>query len=337
MFMSATIAPTTITSHATENPYHEIQVNAMGTQCHIIVVIETQAASVRLLSYAHQRIAALEQMWSRFRSDSDISKLNASPGKHVAISEETMFLLQFARSGWKMTNGAFDPTVHASMMSLGYDRSIIELEASDLPAGAVSAAPGCEGIEINRNLRTAKLAAGVSVDVGGIGKGLAADVLYEELRHMGALGASVSMGGDVRVGGLAPNGIGWPIGIGDPGDHEMLIAEMHLSEGAMVTTTPFGRSWMRNGERLHHLLDPRTGRPVQTDVQSVTVICGEAWLGEVIAKHAVLEPGVNAIDVISAHGAEGVVVKPTHRETTPGFGAYVLSKPPMDPLSLQFS
>ncbi len=321
--MSATLAPTTITTHDTANAYHDIQVAAMGTICHVVVVIDSQAASVPMLSYAHTRIADLEQKWSRFREDSDISRLNANSGTHVAVSNETIFLLQHAVEAWRITGGAFDPTVHRSMIALGYDRSILELSNNESPAASVTAAPGCQDIEINTQLRTVRLPAGVSIDVGGIGKGLAADILFDELMQRGARGVSVSMGGDLRLGGVSPGGQGWPIGIGEPSDESLLIAKLHLNEGAVVTTTPFNRSWVRGGVRYHHVIDPRSGRPVDTDVRGVTVICGQAWMGEVIAKHSILEPGVNAIDVIAAHGADGVVVKPNHRETTPGFGNFV--------------
>jgi FAD:protein FMN transferase len=333
--MTGTVVSTADRLRLAANESVETEIVAMGTICHVVIV-GGKRSSPDLLQHVCTRINDLEQLWSRFLAESDISRINANAGQHVAVSELTIMLLERCVEAWNQTNGAFDPTIHSSMVALGYDRSILHLGPSDRDADTVRPAAGCDGIEINRNLRTICVPVGVALDVGGIGKGLAADVLYEDLRERGALGASVNIGGDLRVGGESPDGGGWPIGLGDPrvaggpsiGDQSVL-AVVHLNEGAVVTSTPRSRSWLRNGTRHHHLIDPRTGSSVETNICSVSIVCAQAWLGEAIAKHAILEEvhsdmwAATPLQVIESHRADGLVVRETHCETTAGLQQFL--------------
>ncbi len=333
--MTGTVVSSTDRLRSAVNESIETEFVAMGTICHVVIV-GGKRGSQDLAEHVRTRINHLESLWSRFLPDSDISNINARAGQHVAVSELTISLLERCMDAWNRTNGAFDPTVHSSMIALGYDKSIVELRPSDQAAGPVTATAGCDGIEINRNLRTVRVPNGVALDVGGIGKGLAADILYDDLRDLGAIGASVNIGGDLRAGGESPNSDGWPIGLGDPrvvsgpsiGDQSVL-AVVHLSEGAVVTSTPRSRSWLRNGVRHHHLIDPRTGHSVTTNILSVSVVCAQAWLGEAIAKHAILEEvhsdmwAATPLQIIESHGAEGLVVRENHCETSPGLQQFL--------------
>ncbi len=147
--------------------------------------------------------------------------------------------------------------------------------------------------------------AGVGFDPGGIGKGLAADLVVAELLAAGAEGACVHIGGDLRVEGCGP----WRVDVADPFDSRRpAVAALALSAGGLATSSRLRRTWWRGGARRHHIIDPVTGRPADTDVVAVTVITGEAWRAEVLATSALLAGVAGALRVLEDAGATGLVV-----------------------------
>ena len=167
-----------------------------------------------------------------------------------------------------------------ALVAAGYDRSYADPSAGvhrvNEPARPSAPAPGCAAIELDATLRTVRMPAGVKFDGGGIGKGLAVDLIVEELLDAGATGACVNLGGDLRVGGLAPTAQGWILGVADPYDAELIIP-VRVDDGAVVTSTRLLRRWDKCGRTFHHLIDPRTGLPSTSDVDAVTVVAGRAW------------------------------------------------------------
>jgi thiamine biosynthesis lipoprotein len=167
---------------------HDEMFAAMGTFCHVIVV-----GHPLLLGHARQRIEELERRWSRFLPDSDISRINAAAGAPVAVSAEAFLLVSRAVEGWRLTGGLYDPTVLRAVIAAGYDRSFTDpacaAHRSAEPAIPGGAAPGAGGIVLEPRLRTVQAPRGVMLDPGGIGKGLAADVVLAELLSLGAAGA----------------------------------------------------------------------------------------------------------------------------------------------------
>ena len=284
---------------------YEVSFAAMGTPCHVVV-----HGRQSLLDGAVRRIAELERSWSRFLPDSEISRLNGAGGRPMAVGMDTFLLVSRAVESWRLTDGRYDPTVLPSLVAAGYDRSFADpscaVHRPDEPAGVASTAPGCAGIEIDPRLHTVRLPDGVRIDGGGIGKGLAADLVVEELLDAGAYGACVNMGGDARVGGEAPTDHGWVLGVADPYDADRLVP-IRLEDGAVVTSTRLMRRWMKAGRTYHHLLDPRTGEPVDNGIDAVTVIAGRAWWAEVLAKSALVAGMPEAAEVVARGRATGLV------------------------------
>jgi thiamine biosynthesis lipoprotein len=159
---------------------------------------------------------------------------------------------------------------------------------------------------------------GVTIDPGGIGKGLGGDIVARELLAAGADGVMVDLGGDVRVSGRPPAGDAWTVAIVDPVDPERDLAVVRLTDGAVATSSTRLRTWDRDGTRSHHLIDPATGRPRVGAVVAVTVIAGEGWWAEVSTKHALaLGPAHAAGRLVNA---AAVFVDATGRKfTTPDF------------------
>ncbi|MFP5256496.1 MAG: FAD:protein FMN transferase [Acidimicrobiia bacterium] len=258
------------------------------------------------LVIAQQRLAELEARWSRFRPDSDISRLNRAHGRAVPVHPETLELLDTARTWWQVTAGRFDPTVADALAAAGYDR---DLATGHGPVGTGTPAPGPPDLVLDRRASTAWLPEGIRIDLGGIGKGRAADVLAAELGHLDH--GLVDLGGDLRVWGGAPEGHGWPVAVDDLRDGTQL-ALLGLDDGAVTTSSTLVRRWSDGDRHAHHLIDPRTGRPVDGEVVSVTVVAGHAAPAEVLAKAGIVSGTVEAATALLAEHAVAALVVPAH-------------------------
>jgi FAD:protein FMN transferase len=256
----------------------------MGSAVHLLV----SGADVDLLERARARLDQLESRWSRFLDDSELCRVNAAAGRPVRVSPDTAQVVRRSVEAWRVTGGLFDPAVLAAVESAGYDRSFERLEATAAtrPGTATRPSPGCDGIEVEGDI--VRVPCGVRLDLGGIGKGYAADQVAYELRQDGATGACVNLGGDVRVSGPSDGGTGWAIGITDPFDETANMTTVTLDEGAVATSSRLRRRWRRGEEELHHLIDPRTGEPAQTSLVAVTVVAAQAHWAEILAKAALI-------------------------------------------------
>ncbi len=169
------------------------------------------------------------------------------------------------------TCGLFDPSIRSSLEQLGYDRTFAEIveqviRPSETPA--VAAAPGLAGLEITDNW--VRVRPDLSIDLGGIGKGLAADLVADELIAAGANSAYVTLGGDIHAAGEPVDEDGWLVPLLHP-TTGATIAHHALFSGALVMSTVAIRRWTRGHEVHHHIMDPRTGRPANTDLVAVAV------------------------------------------------------------------
>jgi thiamine biosynthesis lipoprotein len=252
----------------------------MGSDVHIMVVDGPPDAIDR----ARRAIADLERRWSRFLPDSEISALNAANGAATRVSAATALLLQLAVKGWALTAGRFDPTVLDALEAAGYDRSFERLD--DMPSGVgvrpPQAAPGCQGVQVDTETGRVRLPRGVRIDPGGIGKGLAADLLAAMLDTDGAHGALINIGGDLRVSGAPGPDSTWNI------DVDGTDLRLRLRDAGVATSSSLRRTWRRDGRTRHHLIDPVTGEPSTTRFTTATAVAATAWRAEILAKATVL-------------------------------------------------
>jgi len=205
---------------------------------------------------------------TRFEPNSELSRFNASSGKWVEVSAELEALLRESLRAFAQSDGLVHVGVLPALLAAGYTR--------DFALGATSAtepphiAPLPETLEVRSG--SAHLASGASIDLGGVAKGWMADRLAE---HLGA-NVLVNLCGDLFARGGGETGEGWPVGFGD---RTLLLKDM----GAATSGTT-KRSW----EGGHHLIDPRTGRPAQSDLSEVSVLASTAADAEIYAKVALL-------------------------------------------------
>jgi FAD:protein FMN transferase len=294
----------------------ELEFRAMGSDAHVIVV----GALPGLAEAARTRIEDLERRWSRFVHDSDTCELTRKAGQFVTVSPDTVVLVRRAVDAFNLTGGAFDPTVLGAIIRAGYGRSFEQL--GDNAHGGQSLL-GIGASDITIDSARVRLPAGTGFDPGGIGKGLAADIVSAEIMAGGAAGACVNLGGDVRVRGTGPDGHGWTVGVEHPWADSPL-ALVGLADGAVATSTTLRRQWQSDGKPRHHLIDPQTGLPSETDVTLATVIAEDGWMAEVLAKAVVLAGSAHPFDLLGGTGAEALAVDSSGRiQWTPGLAGYL--------------
>ena len=262
---------------------------AMGTEMELLVEADSAAGA---LEAAEQEFHRLEALLSRFREDSEMSRLNRDGA--LDAGPDLCRVVELALAARERTGGRFDPTVHDALVAAGYDRSF---EQIDPRCQAPCLAPGVAGGAVSIAGTRIELSPGVRLDLGGIGKGYAAERAAEILATAGP--CLVNAGGDI-----ATRGGSWPVGVETA--TEPLTLE--LSRGGLATSGRDRRRWRRNGRELHHLIDPRTGAPAETDLLRVTVIAPDAVEAEVAAKSLFLAGAERAAREADGAGVAAVLV-----------------------------
>lgn len=256
---------------------------------------------------AEARLRLLETRWSRFLDDSDISRLNRTPDRWVPVSEDTIRLVRTMQAAARSTGGSYDPTFLHHLLELGYSTSV-----DDPPRVAVTVDRPCgdrtvHDAELDVRASAARLPQGLALDPGGIGKGLAADLVATEVVRSGTAGVLVSVGGDIAAHGTPPASHGWVVEVEDPHDARRLLTTLAVSGGGIATSSTLSRRWTRSGRERHHVIDPATGTCSRTDLAAATVVAPAGWLAESHATAALLRGSGGAIDYLEDHGLTGIV------------------------------
>ena len=238
------------------------------------------------LTDASREINRLERLLSRTIDTSEISQINA--GGAVTVSEETASLLAQAQTYTAATDGAFDITI-APLVSLWG----ITTDSPHIPTqqeiDVLLPLVGPEHLHLSGD--TVTLDDGCAIDLGGIAKGYAADLLRARLEKEGVTSATLDLGGDVFVMGRKTDGSDWRIAVKDPADTESYLGVVSAADKFIVTSGVYERYFEENGVRYHHILDPKTGCPAESGLVSVTVLCGNgAWADALSTACFVLGP-----------------------------------------------
>ena len=218
-------------------------------------------------------IGALDLQASRFRQDSEISRIHRGGGGLFMLSAGLAEAIGVALEAARWTGGLTDPTVGDALIWLGYDRDFAAIDPERRePAGSPAPAPGWDRVQLDGPLL--RLPADVRLDLGATAKGLGADraVRAAMAANGQAGGVLVSLGGDMAVAGQPPRG-GWPVLVAgelDPAGTSGL-QPVRLASGAIATSSITCRQWRRAGRVLHHIVDPRTGLPADGPWQMVSV------------------------------------------------------------------
>ena len=330
----------------------------MGTELgvHLSVAPEDAARAQRAVEVYFEWLAEVEATLTRFDDASELRQLNAASGDWRPVSDLLYAAVEQAIAAARASDGLFDPTLLARLEALGYDRDFKTLERKRQEKGAVAGAqrstvrgldarPQHQGaawrdIQFDTARRRIRLPRGCKLDLGGIAKGWAADEALERCfaDHPNVI---VDVGGDMRTRGTGDDGQAWPIGISasreaarhPPPDQPVVT----LRAGAIATSGAQGRWWYHDGQRQHHLLDPRTGQSARiwishgdgpadgedaaddprTMIAAATALAPTAAHAEVAAKVALLRGYPQALRAVEAAWAEGAARADAVRSVTP--------------------
>jgi thiamine biosynthesis lipoprotein len=256
---------------------------AMG--CDILAVLDSdESSAASVLQTVPDWFAAWEQTFSRFRADSELMQLNQRAGQPVPVSDAMWQVLQIALHAAQWSGGVVTPTLLDALEAAGYDRSFDAVSAAPTqqPASTCARPPDLAHIATDPHTHTVHLPPGMRLDLGGIAKGWAAAQTMQRLEAYAPV--LVDAGGDIAISAPQRDGSPWPIGVADPHHPEQQIALLLIGQGGIATSGRDYRRWQRGGAWQHHLIDPRTGNPAQTDLLSVTIVADSAVRAEVAAK-----------------------------------------------------
>lgn len=241
---------------------------AFDTYC-TFSVYGDDAAPARLA----KACAHFDSLFDLYDEKSDIARINAAAGKPVRVHADTIDLLLAAKTYCEQADGLFDITIGAVSTLWDFTEGV-----RPAPETIADALPHVNWrcIEIDEEALTVRLAdPQAKLDLGGIAKGYVADRLCDLLRdETSATGAVLSLGGNIALFGEKPNGEPWETGVRDPNDPggDTVVGTARVQGGSLVTSGLYERVFEQDGVTYWHILDPRTGEPVQTDVASVTVL-----------------------------------------------------------------
>lgn len=251
----------------------------MGTLVSITAVAPTAEGAQAAVTAGFAEIKRLERLLSTWRADSELSTVNQAAGHHpVRVSPDTMEVVARSLDMARLTEGGFNIAVGPAVDAWSVTERQRVPSAEELRA--LHDVVDWRRVEIDRAAQTIFLPAqGMRLDVGGIGKGFAADKAVEVLRTSGAQAGVVALSGDIKTFGDLPGMQGFPVGIRHPRQEDALVTRLDLRNEAISTAGDYERFFEQDGVRYHHILDPVTLEPARL-CQSVTVIAPEGTVAD---------------------------------------------------------
>ena len=250
--------------------------DALGTTARVAVWPSPALRSA--VGAVDRQLVRLDLAASRFRADSELSRIHQRDGGPVRVSAGLAEAVSVALAAARWTGGLVDPTVGAAVIELGYDRDFAELETGRQDEAPIEAAsvPGWQRVGLRGDVL--HMPPGVRLDLGATAKGLGADWAAALAQAAGAAGGVlVSLGGDIAAAGESPDG-GWPVLVAD--DHRQADRSsspsaptqlVRLAGGGLATSSILCRQWLRAGQVVHHIVDPRTGLPADGPWRTASV------------------------------------------------------------------
>lgn len=269
---------------------------AMGNTVHLVVTMRDGNDASEITDYAVRRVEVLEAAWSRFRADSEVSQFNRT-GRIDDIGVDTRLLFAHMDAARRATRGTYDARILDHIVNLGYTHSLVDCRL---------ATPGLHGN---------------AVDPGGLGKGLAADIVTAEIMALGVDGVLVSIGGDMRCTGRGDHstrddkgdydGGRWIIDIEHPGDRDASIARVAVRDGGIATSNVSAKRWDRLRTDQSHVVDPRSGtslNPLAREIVQATVIASTGAWADAFATACLISEPRQAMTLLDDNDLAGLLV-----------------------------
>jgi FAD:protein FMN transferase len=292
-----------------------------------VLLVTSPRAIGQARAVADRVLTEVDLACSRFRPDSELSRLNAAGGKPVAISAVFADLLAAALRAAKLTGGDVDPTCARALASLGYDRDFADVRQTGAqspplagPVGPVGPVPGWARVRLDSGGRRVWLEHGAQLDLGATAKARAADKCAQQIADRVGCGVLVSLGGDVAVGGEPPPD-GWQVRVTDDHAAPSWAAgqTVTISSGGLATSSTTVRTWTAGGRQVHHIIDPSTGEPARSCWRTVSVAAGTCTDANTASTAAIVR-GAAALDWLHDIGLPSRLVRHDGTvETTAGW------------------
>ncbi|MEZ4648597.1 MAG: FAD:protein FMN transferase [Candidatus Eisenbacteria bacterium] len=276
--------------------------SALGGPCEVLVDTDDAAEADAVLEAAQKEAVRIERKFSRYRTDGVVHEINASGGRPIRVDEETTMLLDYAATCHELSSGLFDITSGALRRAWTFDGTGNLPSEEDVRAALRYV--GWEKVEWSAPILV--LPEGMEIDLGGIGKEYAVDRAAMLARDATEAPFVVNFGGDLFASAPRRGGLPWVIGIEDPErPSESVLYRVDLMKGGLATSGTARRFVRSGGRRLGHILDPRTGRPVEGAPSSITVLAPTCLEAGTLATLAHLR-GAEAKAFLEAEGVQFV-------------------------------
>ncbi len=250
--------------------------HALGTGVELIVTDGGTLTTARTI--VERQLEQIDFACSRFREDSELTRVNAQAGHTIALSPLLINTIEVALRAAELTGGDVDPTVGAALEPTGYDRD-----------GRLLVRAGWKTIELDRDRATVRVPVGVKLDLGATAKAWAADRATRAVHDATKCGVLLSLGGDISTAGSCPAG-GWPIHVTD--DHrsgpDAPGQTISIAGGGLATSSITVRRWRHAGHTMHHIIDPSTGGPVSGIWRTVSVAAADCADANIAATAAIV-------------------------------------------------
>jgi thiamine biosynthesis lipoprotein len=251
----------------------------MGTVVTLTVVAEDKSAAERVVAAGFAEVRRLEELLSTWIPSSELSRVNEAAGRNpVTVSRDTMRVLNWSLEAAHMTSGAFNIAIGPAIEAWGFGRQ--ERVPTEVELAALRPLTDLTRVKLDDRAGTVFLArSGMRLDVGGIGKGFAADLVIEAMQRAGAIAGVAALAGDIRTFGRMPEGERFVFGIRHPREEGGVLGVLELQDEAISTAGDYERFFEKDGIRYHHILDPSTLQPAR-DCQSVTIVAKEGVIAD---------------------------------------------------------
>ena len=272
----------------------------MGTMLVVTVWVTDSSSAVPALLAARDSVRLVDSLMSTYRSSSDVSRINAEAGdpEAVRVAPQTMSVLRQARLYWRLSEGAFDPTIGPLVRAWGFEGG-----RGRRPSGraldSLRRLVGFGDVLLDSAQSTVRLPrAGMRLDLGGIAKGFALDLARRALRDDAIRSGTIDLGGNMLLFGRPPGGGRWRVAIVDPLRRDRVVGRFALDSGAIATSGDYENYVVVGGRRYGHLLDPRTGNPKRGILSATAVGPLGEWSDGLSATFFLLGPqrGVRLAD-----------------------------------------
>ena len=301
---SAGILPT---ASAAERPDPNVKTSGVGFYFDTVVTVTLWGAPEGLMEQIWAECTRYEQMLSKTIVTSDVGRINAAAGKPVTVHPETWAILQKAKEISALSGGAFSITIAPVTALWSFTGMTTNTVPTDEARLAAVALVDDQQIILGDNY-TVTIPVGMQIDLGGIAKGYIADKVADLIRHQAYAGI-VSLGGNVYTVGQKPNGDPFSVGIADPNHSSQYMAIIYTGDGTVVTSGTYERGFSFGGVRLHHILDPETGWPAQSDLLSATFVMKSSMEADAMATACIVLGSEKALELANSQGLDAVFIK----------------------------